>query len=58
MRSNYTVFLQDLDSPTLNRSFTFLILMSELCMLKRGKKASHSLGITVYILLFISFITI
>lgn len=38
----------------LNRSFTFLIPMSELCMSKRGKKdpPAHSLRITVCILLF------
>lgn len=29
-----------MDSSTLNRSFTFLILMSELCMSKRGKKST------------------
>lgn len=36
--SNYTVVLQEMDSVTLNSSFTFLLLRSELCMSKRGKK--------------------
>lgn len=43
--------LQEMDSVTLNRSFTFLLLRSELCMSKRGKKPpALYLMITVCIL--------
>lgn len=49
--NNYIVVLQrTIDSAMLKGSFTFLLLRSELCMSKRGKKAPYSLRITVCIL--------